>query len=78
MGGVYLSKGKNGGSILRRRKKWGEDTLAAEGHVVMHTPPLRVFGRGCVGWLGVRETKKATFTRRKPCLKCPANKHLVF
>ena len=43
MGGVYLSEGKNGGSILRWRKKWGEDTLADEGRVIMSTPPLRVF-----------------------------------
>ena len=42
MGGVYLSEGKNGGSILRCRKKWGEDTLAAEGRVYLHTPPLGV------------------------------------
>jgi len=41
MGGVYLSEGKNGGSILRCRKKWGEDTLAAEGRVYLHTPPPR-------------------------------------
>ena len=26
MGGVYLSEGKNGGSIVKRRKKWGEYT----------------------------------------------------
>ena len=26
MGGVYLGEGKNGGSILKRRKKWGEYT----------------------------------------------------
>ena len=37
MGGVYLSEGKNGGSILRGRKKWGEYTLAAEGRGVMST-----------------------------------------
>ena len=43
MGGVYLSEGKNGGSVLRGRKKWGEYTLAAEGRVIMSTPPLRVF-----------------------------------
>ena len=42
MGGVYLSEGKNGGSILRCRKKWGEETLAAEGRVYLHTPPLGV------------------------------------
>ena len=44
MGGVYLSAGKNGGSILRGRKKWGECTLAAEGRGVMSTPPQGVFG----------------------------------
>ena len=26
MGGVYLGEGKSGGSILKRRKKWGEYT----------------------------------------------------
>ena len=26
MGGVYLGEGKNEGSILKRRKKWGEYT----------------------------------------------------
>ena len=26
MGGVYLGEGKIGGSILKRRKKWGEYT----------------------------------------------------
>ena len=26
MGGAYLGEGKNGGSILKRRKKWGEYT----------------------------------------------------
>ena len=43
MGGVLLREEKNGGSILRGRKKWGEYTLAAEGRDVMSTPPLRVF-----------------------------------
>ena len=43
MGGVLLREGKNGGSILRGRKKWGEYTLAAEGRAIMSTPPLRVF-----------------------------------
>ena len=26
MGGVYFGEGKNGGSIVKRRKKWGEYT----------------------------------------------------
>ena len=39
MGGVGLEEGKNGGSILRGRKKWGEYTLAAEGRAIMSTPP---------------------------------------
>ena len=26
MGGLYLAEGKNGGSIVKRRKKWGEYT----------------------------------------------------
>ena len=26
MGGVYLGEGKNGGSVVKRRKKWGEYT----------------------------------------------------
>ena len=26
MGGVYLGEGKNGGSIVKRTKKWGEYT----------------------------------------------------
>ena len=43
MGGVYISEGKNGGSIVRGRKKWGECTLEAEGRGIMSTPPLRVF-----------------------------------
>ena len=44
MGGVYLGEGKSGGSILKRRKKWGEYTFAAEGRVIMSTPPQDVFG----------------------------------
>ena len=43
MGGVLLRERKNGGSILRGRKIWGEYTLAAEGRGIMSTPPLRVF-----------------------------------
>ena len=43
MGGVYLSEGKNGGSLLRGRKKWGEYTLAAKVRGIMSTPLLRVF-----------------------------------
>ena len=43
MGRVYLGEGKNGGSILRGRKKWREYTFAAEIRGVMSTPPLRVF-----------------------------------
>ena len=39
IGGVGLKEGKNGGSTLRGRKKWGEYTLAAEGQVIMSTPP---------------------------------------
>ena len=44
MGGVGLKEGKNEGSTLRGRKKWGEYTLGAEGCGVMSTPPpLRMF-----------------------------------
>ena len=44
MGRVLLREGKNGGSILRGRKKWGEYILAAKGHGIMSTPPQGVFG----------------------------------
>ena len=44
MGGVYLGEGKNGGSVVKRRKKWGEYTLVAEGRAIMSTPPQGVFG----------------------------------
>ena len=43
MGGVLLREGKNGRSILRGRKKWGEYTLAAEGRAIMSTPPSGCF-----------------------------------
>ena len=39
----YLSEGKNVGSILRGRKKWGEDTFAAEGRGIMSIPPSGCF-----------------------------------
>lgn len=55
MGGVYLGEGKIGGSILKRRKKWGEYTKVKKKKGGVHicgrrpwryehpSPPLRVF-----------------------------------
>ena len=48
MGGVYLGEGKNGVSIVKRRKKWGEYTLGmkkmGEYTLEAEAPPQGVFG----------------------------------
>ena len=42
MVGVGLKEGKNGGSTLRGRKKWGSTHLRPRGYE--HPPPQGVFG----------------------------------